>query len=1266
MNRILEVKPEDIHELDENQLTELLLLLLRTEAREYEIPKSSISGSLEIKATDGGEDARIKWNGGIEKTDWIPNRYTLFQCKAKKYMPPSECEKEILSKKGNKLKPSVKEVLDANGSYILFLTQICTQQNIDDKEEAIRKGIQKAGAPCYETADIKIYDANKISIWVNDYLTPTFKVFTWRGRHFPDYFITWDEWEKYPDYKVNYVPDKILSSHISELRKLFTGTRKVARIVGLSGLGKTRLALEVFRPSGNPQKDIQSHVISDQVIYIEASDGLPGIVKHWRDQKLEGILVVDNCEMDLHRKLYREIDHPDSKLSLLTLDYNPESNSDENIISLQPASNEVIEGIIKQSYPSLRDIDTRRIVEFADGFPKIAVMLAQARLKDAPDMGNIKDKDLLEKLLWGRRPQNEEARNVISACALFTQLGFSDDVIHQSNFVAQNICKLPEEKFYSYASGFIEHGILDRRNRYIKVVPVPLAVRLATDWWKRCHPDFAKTLLTENMPNGMAEAMCEQISKLNYVSEARELTKKLCGETAPFGQAEVLNSEKGSRLFRSLVEVNQIDTAFALERAFGSLDKQQLYQVKAGRRNLVWALEKLCFWEEIFPIAARILFLFAVSENETWGNNSTNQFYQLYHWALSGTQAPPELRLRVLDEFLNYNDFDYKKIAIEALGHALLTDHFFRNIGVEIQGSRAPQKEWAPKDLQDVYDYWTECFNRLIPFAIVDDELGTLARRQITNNMRGLVQAGRMSDIELALKSVSKEGNIFWLEAFNQINTIIHFDSSELPSKCNEKLKEWSKLLEPKTFVQRWKSTVSYPYFGLTYEKDEEYEDKSNRLTSLFAEECSQDPQQLFDNLKIAFVGEQRNGYAFGYALGQNLTQDKEFIYKSLETLKILSSESVDTSVLHGFVRAIHPKNAELVEELLDTLYKDDKLYIHTLKLTCSIELKKEDLDRIIELIKAKKITQNDLRVFAFGDVLRHLSPEYVTAFVEDILNSGTEGILPALEILHMHTFQDEEKFSLFSAELQKIVQTPGILYLVGSSSNLIDKHNFAEVVCNLLTIDEKNNQLAANFSKEFISTCCHEKFVYTISLELNKILQILLTRYIDIVWPIFSEVILSEEPDNYYMKLYLKPENNAKFYSDGIFKEISLDILIDWCNSNPEKAPVIVAELTPLFVKQDDGYSFSPIAKYLLYAFGDKRDVQSALDSNMWSFSSYGSRIPYYEVQIEAFKKLEVGKNPGLDLWALKMIRVLEERIKNEKGREKEQELGIFDFHYT
>ena len=48
---------------------------------------------------------------------------------------------------------------------------------------------------------------------------------------------------------------------------------------------------------------------------------------------------------------------------------------------------------------------------------------------------------------------------------------------------------------------------------------------------------------------------------------------------------------------------------------------------------------KAVFLEETFPIAARILLSFAVAENETWSNNATNMFFQLFHYLLSGTQV---------------------------------------------------------------------------------------------------------------------------------------------------------------------------------------------------------------------------------------------------------------------------------------------------------------------------------------------------------------------------------------------------------------------------------------------------------------------------------------------------------------------------------------------------------------------------------------------------------------------------------------------------
>jgi len=255
MLRILEITPNDINRLNDMQLTDLLLRLLRMEAQKFGIPKSFISGSLEIKASDGGEDARIKWSDGPEKTDQIPNRYTLFQCKAGK-IGPTKCKNEILFK--GELKPRVKDVLDNSGSYVLFFTQICTQKMKDEREKGFREGIQSTGALYWDTVDIQIYDANKISIWVNEYVPLIVQVRSWLERDLPNSICTWEDWKKYPENDVEYVQDDILSGHISQLKDHFIGAKKVARIVGLSGIGKTRLALEVFRPPENPQENIES------------------------------------------------------------------------------------------------------------------------------------------------------------------------------------------------------------------------------------------------------------------------------------------------------------------------------------------------------------------------------------------------------------------------------------------------------------------------------------------------------------------------------------------------------------------------------------------------------------------------------------------------------------------------------------------------------------------------------------------------------------------------------------------------------------------------------------------------------------------------------------------------------------------------------------------------------------------------------------------------------------------------------------------------
>src|SRR5262249_22761977 len=154
--------------------------------------------------------------------------------------------------------------------------------------------------------------------------------------------------------------------------------RAVARIVGLSGLGKTRLALETFRPPED-KSDSVGLAESVSVIYSVAQD--PGeLVRLFHDlrvERLDGILVIDDCDIELHRSLARIVQHPDCNLSLLTLDYDPAAVGDElHYVELRPLGDEAIKGILGQAYPGLSDNEVSRICSFAQGFPQMAVFLS--------------------------------------------------------------------------------------------------------------------------------------------------------------------------------------------------------------------------------------------------------------------------------------------------------------------------------------------------------------------------------------------------------------------------------------------------------------------------------------------------------------------------------------------------------------------------------------------------------------------------------------------------------------------------------------------------------------------------------------------------------------------------------------------------------------------------------------------------------------------------------------------------------------------------
>ena len=161
MTKLLEITHEDIGQLTDFQLTDLLRRLLHLEANRFSIAARSIAVSLNITVADGGEDGRIQWSEGPASTDYIPNRLTMFQCKAMD-MGPSACGKELCRRDSDALKPQVESVLDAGGTYVLLTTQALNQQQMHERFTEMRKAISIAGKSYAATADLHIYDANRI------------------------------------------------------------------------------------------------------------------------------------------------------------------------------------------------------------------------------------------------------------------------------------------------------------------------------------------------------------------------------------------------------------------------------------------------------------------------------------------------------------------------------------------------------------------------------------------------------------------------------------------------------------------------------------------------------------------------------------------------------------------------------------------------------------------------------------------------------------------------------------------------------------------------------------------------------------------------------------------------------------------------------------------------------------------------------------------------------------------------------------------------
>ena len=1256
---LLDFPDDQIALLGDQGLVDVMHLLVHHEVRTNALPLPRWSVPREIKAGDGGIDGHVQWEGGPEKTQFLPGRHVGFQIKAE-MMSPAKCKAELLGKEG-KLPPEVQELLEAGGTYVMVIPDRLTAPKRKRRIEAMRQAIEEA-KDCdldRDEAHLDAYGAEKVVQWMREHPAVILTARERIGLATHPAARSWAWWNRHlHDAPPLAVPDDY-GAQLDALRATLSEEKSIVRLIGQAGLGKTRMGLEATRSQSEDEPGL-----SGSVLYVENGEQswteTIEIARALGDAGADTLLVIDDCPAALHDAVGKVWAAPGSRFRVLTMDYDlgPIATRATVPIELTPEEQEpVVRAMIEHGRETSRiaERDVDEAVRFAQGYPEIARLVLDAWEQDGT-VGTtlVGHKDLVERILFGRQGVDPEGQRMLEAMAVFKYFGYRSsgermrrrdavDTGDQYAFVAREMCNgATRDELYAATKVFMRRGVLERGGEFMRVRPRPLALYLAARWWEGKHPDAVPPFLEAVEAVGLTEPLCQQMELLGEVEHAREIAERLCGASGPFGQAETLSTATGARVLRALAVVYPSAALGALDRAFGSMTTAELRGVEEGRRDLVNALETLAWDRETFAGAARLLLRFAAAENETWSNNATGQHRQLYRLSLSGTEAPAAERLPVLEEALLSADVERRVVAVQGLGSALNTGYVSRSVGSERAGGRIPRVEWQPSTYAEVTDHLTEALRLLTSVAVEGGVAGDAAREELRPRLMRLWNIPAMVvPLADAVREIVAAQPPFGEVALRELSQVLERSEEAPPLKGRDQLVALRDELRPSDTVGRVRLTVMEPVLDMRKKTgDGAREDVGLPKAQALADELIQgntDWGPLLDVLNGTFGMYAR---AFGARVGEQC--DSAFVERVLDHMETLTEQSWSFA---GGVLSSRPEAEQ--EAARDRVASSESLRVGYAALASVIGIGDETV--LLRLFQDRVLGWQALETVRHA--LQDLPDERLDTFLRGVADAqpGLRGAVFGVAALWERPKGLIRDLLVHDDTLEQILSS--------SRSYLWDR-------AAIDALNRGDDELAESLAKRIVEISVGSRPVMDKAIE--DVATALLTDYRDVAWPVFRKAL--EDPARVYALMTVL---GASYWGGApLFEASPVDDLIAWARS-VEHAPSALARSTPVFAPEppsrDDPMgrmgpprspAWHPATRALIKAFGGDEAFLSSLGANLFSFGSSGSRIPYYEARQTLLRELLGSSHAAVREWARQQLAYYDTYIADEIAEHEEERL--------
>jgi len=620
---MFEVTGDDIQRLDDVQLRTLVARLAIAELNARALPVSGVTAGGDQNAADGGLDVRVEILGQSHSGDFIPRVPLGFQVK-KPDMGPAAVKAEMKPK--DILRPAIGELADASGAYVIVSSQgSLADLRLKDRRKAMAEALR--GHRSADKLYVDFYDRDRLAAWVNEYpgvaawvrarigrpLGGWQPVGDWSGTRVggDGKFIS-DDTAVLVDARSKDQVILPMLEGINSIRATLSQRGQCVRLIGMSGLGKTRLVQALF------EDDVAQGALDPSLaIYTDYSETPEPTAKQLALRLVEtgqrGILVVDNCNPQTHSDLAKICGSSSSKLSLITVEYDVRDDEPERteVFRLQSSSKETLTKWLEATFDHVSQVDRERIAEFSGGNFRVAGVLADT-IKRGDTLGDLRDRDLFQRIFQQRNDHSGGLLKAAEALALVYSFDGEDTSAPSELALLATVAGVDATQLYEFVAELKRRSLIQSRGRWRALLPHAIANRLAAQALERIPPAQLDAFCAR-LPARMRKSFSRRLGYLHDSQEAKHAVGRYLASNGPLGNLLAANDD-AAQMLRNIAPVAPEAVLQRIESEIAGTNGPALVHPRTSHRlQLTLLLRSLAYAPELFDRATTIIANFVVA-----------------------------------------------------------------------------------------------------------------------------------------------------------------------------------------------------------------------------------------------------------------------------------------------------------------------------------------------------------------------------------------------------------------------------------------------------------------------------------------------------------------------------------------------------------------------------------------------------------------------------------------------------------------------------